>query len=202
MLSLKASQIVLWGMTVSEFGRRPHENGSRGTDHGAAGVQFVWGNGVRAGVYGNSPDLSDLNANGDLRYQWDFRRTYADILETWFGGTPEDTEGVFEDRVLPLGVIERPTSVKDVYEGKVKVDIEVFPNPTTSTATLRWKQQSPALVTVELYSTEGRYVETVHRGQVQPGLVSIPITASASGSFICNVIVNGVSNPVGLSVVR
>ncbi|RPI67148.1 MAG: DUF1501 domain-containing protein, partial [Ignavibacteriae bacterium] len=38
------------GMTVSEFGRRPYENGSRGTDHGASSVQFVWGNKVRSGV--------------------------------------------------------------------------------------------------------------------------------------------------------
>jgi len=190
------------GMTVSEFGRRPHENGSRGTDHGAASVQFVWGNKVRAGVYGNNPDLANLNANGDLRYQYDFRRVYADVLETWFGGAPDDTEAVFEERVLPLGVLQRPTSVQDAYDGRTNVDVKVFPNPSFSTAVLEWRQTMPATVTVELYSTEGRYIETVHRGAVDPGVVRLPITPTASGTYICNVIVNGVANPVTLSVVR
>ena len=190
------------GMTVSEFGRRPQENGSRGTDHGAASVQFVWGNRVKGGVFGESPNLTDLNANGDLRYQWDFRRVYADVLETWFGGTADDTEAVFEERVLPLGVIQRPTSVQDAYDGRTPVNISVYPNPSISTATLEWKQSLPASVTVELYSTDGRYLETVHRGAVDPGLVRLHVSPSTSGVFICNVIVNGVSNPVALNVVR
>jgi uncharacterized protein (DUF1501 family) len=190
------------GMTVSEFGRRPHENGSRGTDHGAAGIQFVWGNMVRAGVYGNPPDLENLNANGDLRYQWDFRRVYADVLETWFGGTPEDTEATFEERVLPLGVIQRPTSVQDAFDGRQPVDISVYPNPSSAAATLQWKQLITAGVTVELYSTDGRYIETIHRGVVEPGLVRLPVVPAASGTYICNVIVNGVSNTVPLHVVR
>ena len=190
------------GMTVSEFGRRPYQNGSRGTDHGAASVQFVFGNKVRAGVYGDAPNLSDLNSNGDLRWQYDFRRVYADILETWFGGTPEDTESVFEDRFLPLGVLQKPTSVQDAYDGKTAVSIRAYPNPVTTTATLEWKQDRPAAVAVELYGIDGRYVETLYRGTVDPGVISVPVSPSKSGSFLCNVIVNGVSNPVPLTVVR
>ena len=190
------------GMTVSEFGRRPYENGSRGSDHGAAGVQFVFGNKVRSGVYGDSPDLSDLNSNGDLRWQYDFRRVYADILETWFGGTPDDTESVLQDRFLPLGVIQRPVSVQEGLEGRTPVAIKAYPNPTTSHATLEWQQQVPATVTVELYGTNGRYIETLHRGTVQPGMVKIPVNPTLTGAYLCNVIVNGVPNPVPLSVVR
>ncbi|MBL7997925.1 MAG: DUF1501 domain-containing protein, partial [Candidatus Kapabacteria bacterium] len=53
------------GLTVSEFGRRPYENGSRGTDHGAASVQFVFGSGesIRGSRFGNAPDLKNTDPN-------------------------------------------------------------------------------------------------------------------------------------------
>src|SRR5690606_25358524 len=43
-------------LTFSEFGRRIKENGSFGTDHGAANVMFALGGGVRGGTYGGQPD--------------------------------------------------------------------------------------------------------------------------------------------------
>lgn len=190
------------GMTVSEFGRRPFENGSNGTDHGASSVQFVWGNKVRAGVYGNTSDLVNLNSNGDVRYQWDFRRVYADVLETWFGGTPDETESVLKERVLPLGVLQRPTSVDDVFSGRVHVGVRAFPNPFTTSTTLEWQQESPAAVKIDLYSTAGRFVETVHTGALQPGLARILVIPSVPGTYICNVIVNGINNPVSLQCIR
>lgn len=190
------------GMTVSEFGRRPYENGSRGTDHGASSVQFVFGNGVRAGVYGQSPDLQNFDSNGDVRYQWDFRRVYADVLENWFGGTPQDTESVLEDRVLPLGVLQRPTSVDDFYEGRTPVQVRVAPNPSSTHATLEWQQSVPAVVNVELYGTEGRFVQTVFTDRVLPGTVRVPVTNVPTGSYLCAVVVNGARTVVPLTVVR
>ena len=71
-------------MTFSEFGRRVQENGSRGTDHGAASCLFVAGPSVRGGVVGAHPSLSDLDA-GDLKFHTDFRRIYATLLDTWLG---------------------------------------------------------------------------------------------------------------------
>lgn len=69
-------------MTFSEFGRRVAENGSEGTDHGAAGPLFVAGGAVKGGLYGAYPSLTDL-ANGDLKYSVDFRSIYATLLERW-----------------------------------------------------------------------------------------------------------------------
>ena len=63
-------------MTFSEFGRRVQENGSRGTDHGAASCLFVAGPSVKGGVVGKHPSLADLD-DGDLKYHTDFRRVYA-----------------------------------------------------------------------------------------------------------------------------
>lgn len=71
-------------MTFSEFGRRTQENGSRGTDHGAASCLFIAGPSVKGGVVGKHPSLADLDA-GDLKYHTDFRRVYASLLDGWIG---------------------------------------------------------------------------------------------------------------------
>src|SRR5216683_776916 len=62
-------------MTFSEFGRRVHENGSKGTDHGSGSCLFVAGPKVKGGIVGAHPSLKDLDS-GDLRYHTDFRRVY------------------------------------------------------------------------------------------------------------------------------
>ncbi len=69
-------------LTFSEFGRRVRENASNGTDHGTAAPVFLAGGKVRAGLIGPAPDLEDLEA-GDLKFQIDFRRVYAAVLEHW-----------------------------------------------------------------------------------------------------------------------
>ncbi len=66
-------------MTYSEFGRRPVENGSRGTDHGTAAPHFVIGGAVRGGLYGKTPSLSRLDENGDLIHTTDFRALYSAV---------------------------------------------------------------------------------------------------------------------------
>jgi len=45
-------------MTFSEFGRRVHENGSQGTDHGAAAPMFLIGSHMKAGLLGAEPSLA------------------------------------------------------------------------------------------------------------------------------------------------
>jgi len=72
-------------MTFSEFGRRVHENGSRGTDHGTAEPMFLVGGRVSGGLYGEYPDLANLDSNGDLIHTVDFRQVYASVLQDWLG---------------------------------------------------------------------------------------------------------------------
>ena len=69
-------------MTFSEFGRRVAQNASNGTDHGAAAPMFVLGGGIKPGLFGQYPSLTNLNG-GDLVYNVDFRNVYATILEKW-----------------------------------------------------------------------------------------------------------------------
>ncbi len=74
-------------MTFSEFGRRVSENASEGTDHGAAGPMFLCGGGVKAGIVGNRPNLTDLQ-DGDLKHEYDFRQVYASVLKDWLRTDP------------------------------------------------------------------------------------------------------------------
>ena len=79
-------------LQFSEFGRRINENGSGGTDHGAAGVMVALGGAVRGGIYGTAasldpnPDNPTLeNAGADVLFETDFRAVYAKVLDGWLG---------------------------------------------------------------------------------------------------------------------
>jgi uncharacterized protein (DUF1501 family) len=69
----------------SEFGRRPEENGSAGTDHGAAGCAFVIGSKAKGQMVGEFPGLAQLDGNDNLRVTSDFRGMYCSLLEQWLG---------------------------------------------------------------------------------------------------------------------
>jgi uncharacterized protein (DUF1501 family) len=72
--------ILVW----SEFGRRPEENGSAGTDHGAAGTAMVIGNRVRGEMIGEWPGLGQLDDDENIRGTSDFRALYCALIEQWF----------------------------------------------------------------------------------------------------------------------
>ena len=73
-------------MTYAEFGRRPKENQSGGTDHGTANVHFVTGGRVKGGLYGAAPQLTRLDGNGNLPFAVDFRSLYATVIDKWWHG--------------------------------------------------------------------------------------------------------------------
>ncbi len=74
-----AENVVL--VTMSEFGRTAHQNGTGGTDHGHANVMFVLGGSVKGGrVYGRWPGLApeQLNEGRDLVVTTDFRQVLGE----------------------------------------------------------------------------------------------------------------------------
>lgn len=81
-------------LAFSEFGRRVKENDSQGTDHGAAGPVFLAGPGVKAGLHGKTPSLTDLD-DGDMKSSVDFRSVYAAILDRWLNvNRPKSLSGI------------------------------------------------------------------------------------------------------------
>jgi uncharacterized protein (DUF1501 family) len=88
-------------MTFSEFGRRPSENESRGTDHGTAAPLFMMGSKVKGGLHGTAPALN-LERNQDIEFTTDFRQVYATALDRWLG-CPSQT--VLGGKFEPLQII-------------------------------------------------------------------------------------------------
>jgi uncharacterized protein (DUF1501 family) len=85
--------------TWSEFGRRPKENASGGTDHGTASPIFLIGDGVKGGLYGETPNLGKLDQLGNLSYAVDFRAVYQEILASHLGVDAKEILGQSFDRV-------------------------------------------------------------------------------------------------------
>jgi len=95
-------------MTQSEFGRRPEQNASGGTDHGAAAPLLLFGEGLQGnGFVGAAPDLRDLDVNGNLRADLDFRQLYATVLEGWLCVDAAEVDAALGrpfERLLALGL--------------------------------------------------------------------------------------------------
>jgi uncharacterized protein (DUF1501 family) len=79
-------------LQFSEFGRRISENGSFGTDHGAAAIMMALGGAVQGGLYGTAASLNPASDNptlenngGDVTYETDFRAVYAQVIDNWLG---------------------------------------------------------------------------------------------------------------------
>jgi len=85
--------------SYAEFGRRPLENGTRGTDHGSSSTHFLMGGKIRGGEYGEYPSL-DLATNIDFNFRAaiDFRSIYRTLANRWFdiGDNFLDRAGSYE----------------------------------------------------------------------------------------------------------
>ena len=87
-------------VTYAEFGRRPRENQSGGTDHGTANAHFVLGGSVGGGLYGAAPKLDRLAGTGNPGFAIDFRSVYATALERWWG---LPSQAILKGRFAPVG---------------------------------------------------------------------------------------------------
>jgi uncharacterized protein (DUF1501 family) len=90
-------------LTYAEFGRRPRENLSAGTDHGTANVHFALGGRVAGGFYGEAPVLDRLSGDGNPDYAVDFRAIYATVLERWWGLPSKPT---LSERFAPVPFVK------------------------------------------------------------------------------------------------
>ena len=85
-------------LTFSEFGRKVIQNGSYGTDHGAAETLFLMGGQVAGNqYYGLYPDLAEdaRVSRNSMQYNVDFRTVYRSVLEKWMGVPPSAMSAIF-----------------------------------------------------------------------------------------------------------
>lgn len=90
-------------LTFSEFGRRLKQNAAKGTDHGAANLVFLMGENLKhPGMYNKPDSLLNLDGNGDLKYQVDFRNIYASLLKEWLRTEPNS---ILNGKFKTLGLV-------------------------------------------------------------------------------------------------
>lgn len=163
------------GMTVSEFGRRPEENASNGTDHGAASVMFVFGNTVRGSLFGPGLSFDRLNANQDFQHQFNYRQVYDEVLGGWFGADDAFLKQVLGRRFeqVERGVLRRPDDVLSVHDPALP--LSVYPNPTTDGLIfLRLNLSGETHLTVDQVDVRGQRVR-LYGGRLSGGEQTLPL---------------------------
>ncbi|MFC2130775.1 DUF1501 domain-containing protein [Bacteroidota bacterium] len=176
----------LAGFTISEFGRRAYDNGSRGTDHGAASMQFVFGGEyVEGGYFGDPPDLDNLDEDGNIVYQHEFRRTFVDFLTNWLGATNQDIIDVFGKEFMPIGVLRpRYCDVDDLLTTKDDQQLKVYPNPSAGNVTVKFELKKATNVDISVYDIPGFLVKKVRKGYFPAGEHKVRFNIHKTGNFI------------------
>ncbi|MGJ1419717.1 DUF1501 domain-containing protein [Sphingobacterium spiritivorum] len=81
---IEAYQDDVTVMTMTEFGRTVHQNGTGGTDHGRGSCNFILGNQVNGGkVHGHMDELAkeNLEDGRDLKVTTDFRAIFSEVAD-------------------------------------------------------------------------------------------------------------------------
>ncbi len=211
------------GMTYSEFGRRVNENGSAGTDHGTCAPQFVFGSQVNGNVYGNNPNLTNLDIYADLKNQFDFRQLYASVLSDWFGGsdalrkavlnkpefTKQSPDFSFQFPVNGSGamqsLIKTPAGVgSSSVADRIFILQQNYPNPVVSETTIAFNLSETSRVTLEVFDSRGELVATPVASTLGRGQHPINFDARrlSAGTYFYRLDVNGTVETKSMKVIR
>lgn len=196
-------------MTYSEFGRRLNENGSAGTDHGAAAPQFVFGNPVRGGrVLGGLPNLTDLDDRGDVKFTVDFRSLYGTVLQDWMGFSSQDTTTALggDFAKLDLFTTSAPSSVRteaDAARAGYRL-AEATPNPASTRALLSFDLPEHTRVRLYLVGSRGAIARSIMDRSVDAGHQSMMVDVAdlTPGSYLTVLEAGGYRLSRKLSIVR
>lgn len=109
------------GVTYSEFGRKAKQNGNHGTDHGEIAPMFLFGKAINPGVSGTNPDLSEAIDDNNYQIetvQFDYRETFATILQQFLGGKDETIDDAFYNHTSNSSFINAMQNdfIKDTYK--------------------------------------------------------------------------------------
>lgn len=157
-------------MTISEFGRRPYENGSNGTDHGAASPLMLFGPALDgSGFIGNHPDLSTWDENDNLIPSNDFRSVYNTVLTDWFCLDPSIVNTILLNEPyenLNLGLSCETLSSSDFNNTKRIAHVATYQNNQTY---IEIQLPSSAHVTIKLYDMLAKEIGTITNKLLQEG---------------------------------
>ena len=182
-LGLKDRVVLL---TTSEFGRRPFENGSDGTDHGAAAPQFLFGSKVKGGIYGSNPSLTEFDNNANLFHEFDFRQLYATLMTQWFDLDQVEIENILYHQFETFPLIDNRFSQVSYPSGK-EADLSIpkhyelskaYPNPFNPVTVIKYAAPEAGQILISIYDIRGREVAKLYNGNHKPGYHVITWDAS------------------------
>lgn len=164
-------------VTLSEFGRRIEENGSNGTDHGAAAPMMLFGAGVNSnGFVGKQPDLTDVDEVGNLKYDTDFRSVYATLLENWLcvdSNIVDEVMGQSFTRMEELGLTcnAQTTPTTEVFRKEI---VHQARYGTNGNIAIYYQLPEGNSVNVQIFNLLGQPVATLVNGYQSAGAYTLP----------------------------
>jgi uncharacterized protein (DUF1501 family) len=180
-----ADKVVV--MTFSEFGRRVTQNGTMGTDHGSAAPLFVVGSGVRGGLLGKNPNLNDLDGNGDIKFEYDFRQIYTSILQDHLGVEAQVARDIMGNKDFTgLPIFKVATSTLLASNQDFTFDVNAA-NPFITYTSVAYSLKKQMNVKIALYDMLGREISILRQGNLAAGVYSefIEGTRLVPGHYLC-----------------
>ncbi len=161
-LTSTGMQDKVLSMTISEFGRRPYENGSNGTDHGAASPVMLFGPALNGnGFVGNHPDLSTWDEDDNLIPSTDFRDIYNTVLTDWFCLDPSIVSTILLNETyenLDLGLTCEALSTSDFSNTTRFAHTAIYNNNQTF---IEINLPNTSHVNIKLYDIMARDIGTI-----------------------------------------
>ena len=195
MADLKAQKISdkVVGMTVSEFGRRPEENASLGSDHGAASVMFMFGDAVNGKTYGENLSFDKLDKNKDFFYQFDYRRVYDELMTKWFKTESNVTKEILSGRfdLVEQGIFSAKQVLSNQFEPSIS-SINAYPNPTTDDfVNLNITIEKPSEISIQVTDIRGVNIQQNYPFRLHMGMHKLPLRlGNTPGIYFINIITN------------
>ena len=179
-------------MTFSEFGRRVASNASYGTDHGNAAPMLVYGTCLNPGVYGDNPDLQNLQ-NGNIPLQHDYRQVFSSVVKDWFQAPDVAIEHVkFEDFISNrVDYIRcKELSTKELF--KENLWMKCYPNPANSSINITYALQKESAVHIEVKDLSGRTIGKISNAPGVAGehTLHFDLSRYANGTYIVTFVAN------------
>jgi hypothetical protein len=169
-------------MTFSEFGRRIQQNGSAGTDHGAAAPMLVFGKNVLGGgILGTNPVIpQNVTAQDNVPMQFDFRSVYASILRDWLCVKEPDIQKLLMGSFPYLPIINT-ANVSDVHDDgtlKPAQRLGCSNNPARDAVTV-WIDSDGGSARLSLFDTTGREIAVLFEQNIGSGRHAVPYSVSS-----------------------
>ena len=157
-------------VTTSEFGRRAFENASLGTDHGTSAPTLIFGSDINGGIFGENPNYNQIDVNGNMEMEFDYRQIYSTLMTRWFGTSESITSSVFGGNFSPIPFLNQTVAIHDESHILKKFKLHpAYPNPFNPSTTISFNLPSNSIVKIRLFDLNGKQIQEFNLGQLNSG---------------------------------